>query len=112
MISINFVFSFTHATTKTGIYIKPATVPSDFVIPDLPKFMDRFTHVYKIINNLYVLKDTVCTWHEFLRAGLLDRNWKQSKIDECLFTKGDILLLLYVDDAIIISKNYLFNLPT
>ena len=51
--------AFPQAATKTDIYMKPPTVPSDFVIPDLPKFMDRFTHVYKIINNLYVLKDAV-----------------------------------------------------
>ena len=88
MRSINFVMAFPQDATKTDIYMKPPTVPSDFVIPDLPKFMDRFTHVSKIINNLYVLKDAGRTWHEFLRAGLLDRNWKQSKIDDCLFTKG------------------------
>ena len=56
--------------------MKPPTVPSDFVIPDLPKFVDRFNHVYKIIKNLYGLKDSGRTLHEFLQACLLDRNWK------------------------------------
>ena len=86
MISIDFIMALPQAATKTDIYMKPPTVPSDFVIPDLPKFMDRFTHVYELINNPYGLKDAGQTRHEFLRAGLLYRNWKQSNIDDCMFT--------------------------
>ena len=87
--------TFPQAATNNYIYMKPPTVPSNFVIPDLPTFMDRFTHVYKLIKNPYVLKDAGRTWNEFLRKGMLERNWKQSEIDDCLFTKGDILFLLY-----------------
>ena len=36
---------------------------------------------------------------------MLERNWKQSKIDDCPFTKGEILIFLYVDDAILVSKS-------
>ena len=79
MRSINFVMAFHQADTKTDIYMKPPTVPSDFVIPDLPKCMDRFTHVYKLIKNLYGLKYAGRTWHEFLRKGLLERNWKNQR---------------------------------
>ena len=67
--------------------------------------MDRFTHVYKLTKNLYGLKYAGRTWYEFLRKGLLERNWKQSEIDDCLLTKGEILLLIYVDDAIMVSKS-------
>ena len=105
MISIDFVIAFSQTATKTDIYMKSPTVPSDLLISDLPKFMDRFTHFYKIIKNLYGLKDAGRTWHEFLCAGLLDRNWKLSKIDYFLFTKGGVLVLLYVDCAILISKS-------
>ena len=105
MRSIDFVMAFPQAHTKTDIYMKPPTVPSNFVIPDLPKFMDRFTHVYKLIKKLYGLKDVGRTWHKFLHKGLLECNWKQSDIDDCLFTQRDILLLLYVDDAILVSKS-------
>ena len=92
--------AFPQAATKINIYTKPPIVPSYFVITDLPKFMDRFTHVYKLIKNLYCLKNAGRTWHKFPLAGLLDCNWKQSNIEDCLFTKGNIHFLLYVDDAI------------
>ena len=45
MRSIDFVMAFPQATTKTDLYMKPPTVPSDFAIPYLPKFMDKFTHI-------------------------------------------------------------------
>ena len=44
---------FPQDATKTYIYMKPPIVPSEFVIPDLPKFMDRFNHICKLIKNLY-----------------------------------------------------------
>ena len=37
--------------------------------------------------------------------GLKDRGWKQSNIDECLFVKNGMLLIVYVDDACIISPD-------
>ena len=35
----------------------------------------------------------------------MKRGWKQSTIDECLFVKDGLLLILYVDDACIISHD-------
>ena len=103
--SIDFVMAFPQADIKTDMYMRPPKVPHNFHIPDIPLFTDRFTKVYKLIKNLYGLKDASCTWNQHLIAGLLKRSWKQSTIDECLFTKPGILLVLYVDDACIISPS-------
>ena len=83
--------------------MSPPKVPYDFVIPDLPNKTDRMTKVYKLIKNLYGLKDASKTWFEFLRKGLEKRGWSRSQVDECLFTKNGIILVVYVDDAILIS---------
>ena len=40
-----------------------------------------------------------------LKKGLLDRNFKPSKIDPCVFFRDDCIVLCYVDDCIIISKS-------
>ena len=85
--------------------MKPPTVPSQFPIPELPDPYDRFTKVYKLIKNVYGLKDAGRTWNLHLCQGLLKRGWKQSSIDECLFMKKGILLILYVDDACLISPS-------
>jgi hypothetical protein len=86
MQSINFVLAFPQAPIKTDIYMKPPKVPQKFDIPDLPSFSDRFTKVYKLLKNLYGLKDAGRTWFEFLEKGLHKRGWKSSSIDGCLFT--------------------------
>ena len=87
------------ADIKTDIYMKPPTVPHNFVILDLPQLSDMFTHVYKLLKNLYGLKDADKTWNDYLKKGLLKRGWVQSNIDKCLYTKHGMLLILYVDDA-------------
>lgn len=105
MEAIDFVLAFPQAPIKTDIYMKPPKVPSDFRIPDLPNFADRFLYLYKLLKNLYGLKDAGKTWFDFLRVGLIERGWKQSDIDTCLFTKEGIILIVYVDDAILISPD-------
>ena len=70
MQSIDFVLAFPQAPVKTDIYMQPPKVPYDFTIPDLPSKHDRVTKVYKLIKNLYGLKDASKTWFDYLRNGL------------------------------------------
>ena len=35
-----------------------------------------------------------------LNQGLIDRDFKQSKVDPCVFFKGNLILVIYVDDVI------------
>jgi hypothetical protein len=103
MQSIDFVLAYPQAPIKTDIYMSPPRVPQNFAMPDLSTFTDRFTNVYKLLRNLYGLKDAGKTWFDFLKKGLVERGWKPSAIDGCLFTKDGIMLIVYVDDAILIS---------
>ena len=73
--SIDFVVTFPQADVKTDIYMRPPKVPSNFRIPDLPAFTDRFTHVYKLLKNLYGLKDAGRTWNHHIKDGVLKRGW-------------------------------------
>ena len=103
--SIDFVLAFPQALVQTDTFMLPPRVPDDFRILDLPSPEDRFSKVYKLLRNLYGLKDAGRTWYQFLLFGLERRGWKQSDIDSCLFTKGTTILILYVDDAILVSPN-------
>ena len=69
--SIDFVLAFPQADVKTDIYMKPPTVPMNFKISDLPLPGDRYINIYKLIKNLYGIKDVGRTWNEFLHAGLI-----------------------------------------
>ena len=103
--SIDFVLAYPQASIKTDIFMQPPKVPPNFIIPDLPKPSDRYFNVYKLIRNLYGLKDAGRTWNHHLRDGLIKRGWHQSKIDECVYVKHGLILILYVDDACIISPS-------
>jgi hypothetical protein len=105
MESIDFVLAYPQAPIKTDIFMTPPKVPLNFEIEDLPHREDRYTKVYKLLQNLYGLKDAGRTWGQFLHKGLIDRGWKQSNIDSCLYTKKGIILVLYVDDACLLSPD-------
>ena len=67
--------------------------------------LDARKHLIKLKKNLYGLKYAGLTWHEMIRAGLLDRGFIQSKVDPCLFIRGQVLLVLYVDDVAVFSPH-------
>ena len=106
MESIDFVLAYPQAPLRTDIYMQPPKVPPGFTIPDLPHLTDRFQKVYKLLKNLYGLKDAGRTWFKHLEKGLLQHGWKPSSLDSCLFTKGKVLLVVYVDDVILISPHH------
>ena len=76
MQSIDFVLAFPQAPVKTDIYTKPPKIPKDFEIPNLPDFTKRLIYVYKLTKNLYILKDAVNLWYDYLKNGLLKRGWR------------------------------------
>ena len=45
------------------------------------------------------------TWHEHIKSGLLSRGFHQSKVDPCLFIKGTVLLVLYVNNTALFSPD-------
>ena len=85
--------------------MRPPIVPTHFNIPAISLYTDRFTKVYEIIKNLHGLKDAgrICNHH--LRDSLVKCGWKQHLVNECLYIKQGLLLILYVDDACIISSS-------
>ena len=109
--SIDFVLAFPQAGIRTDIYMRPPTVPPDFIIPDLPSFFDKESNLFKLFKNIYVLKDASRTWNDHLTSGRLNRGWKQSRLSSYLFTKQNLIFILYIDGACIISlsKNAIQN---
>ena len=74
--------------------MQPPKVPFDLKIPDLPQLSDRFNKAYTLLKKSYGLKDAGRSWNHHLYASLLKRGWKQSTIDEFLFVKDGLLLIL------------------
>jgi hypothetical protein len=66
---------------------------------------DGDTHVLKLKKNIYGGRNSGLIWNEYLTKGLLSIGFIQSKVDECVFYRGNIIFLNYVDDGIFACSN-------
>jgi hypothetical protein len=62
-------------------------------------------HYLRLKQNLYGCKQAARNWFIHLTNGLLNLGFQQSKTDSCLFIRNDCILVVYVDDCLIISKD-------
>ena len=66
---------------------------------------DKNSHVLKLHKNIYGGKNSGRIWNEYLTKGLKEIGFTQSKIDECVFYRGNLIFLCYVDDGIFAGPN-------
>ena len=98
--SIDFILAFPQADLDVPVYMElpPGIIPTDEV--------DENRHKYCLAlkSNLYGLKQAGFNWFEKLKCGLQMRGFIPSQIDKCVFYRHDCIVVTYVDDCIIISK--------
>ena len=65
-------------------------------------------YVLKLKTNMYRLSDISLTQYKHCTKGLIDRGFKLSTIDLCLFYKDGLVIILYINNVCIfgISKQY------
>jgi hypothetical protein len=97
-VQIDFVLAYPQADVECDLYMK---IPKGFEIQG----GTRATHVLKLIKNLYGQKQAGRVWNKHLHAKLLELGWVQSQADECLYYKGSVLFVVYVDDGILVSPS-------
>ena len=61
------------------------------------------THVLKLLRNVYGQKQSGKVWADFLSENLFKIGFEWSKIYKCMFYRGNLLFLVYVDDGIFVS---------
>ena len=94
--SIDFVLAYPQADLKANIFMR---IPYGFTVDKPGKWLLRLE------KNIYGLKDAGRTWHHHLKQGLMDRGFIPSKVDPCVFYKGNLILVVYVDDVICFSPD-------
>ena len=97
---VDYVQAFPQAPLKEDVYMD---IPSGFYYGD--PLASKSKYVMRLKKNLYGLKQAAMNWYYKLRDGLIERGFKESKIDPCLFVKDDIICLIYVDDTIFFAKD-------
>ena len=76
----------------------------EVMVPDNDKD-NKGRYVLKLNKILYGLKQASHNCYNKLKQAMLDRDFKPSKIDPCIFMKSGVIMLVYVDNCIIISDS-------
>ena len=98
--SIDCVLVFPQADLDIDIWMQ---LPIGFQTIKVPNHSQLY--LLKLKKNLYGLKQASFNWYKKLQDGLKDRGFKSSKIDQCLYMKDGMVILVYVDYCIIVGKD-------
>ena len=67
--------------------------------------MTRKTNALKVICNVYRQKQAGHVWNKFMDKGMRDIGFTPSKFDPCLYYRGPVLFLVYIDDCIMFGPD-------
>ena len=96
---MDFVLAYPHA---------PAEVPLYMCFPKGYEFKDRIsedTHVLKLTKNIYGQNQAGRVWNKYLDEGLGKIGFKPSKMGPCLYFRGHIALLVYINNCIMFGPD-------
>ena len=77
--------------------------PQGYDSKHLPEGVTKGSHVLKLLRNIYSNKAAGRVWNKYLDKGLREAGFDPSKVDPCLYYKGGVILLVYVDDCILMG---------
>ena len=97
---VDYVNAYCQAALSEALFME---IPPRYRAND--KKISRQTHVLKLLMSLYGLRQTGKNWFLCLKASLLHRGFVQSQIDPCLFYSATVVIIVYVDDAILCGLN-------
>jgi hypothetical protein len=93
---IDYVLAFPQAPVEREIYME---IPKGFKLAEKYKHDD---YVLQIHRNIYGQKQAGRVWNKYLVDKLVNKvGFIQSKYDECVFYKGNVIYVLYTDDSIL-----------
>ena len=61
----------------------------------------RKTHALKLLCNVYGQKQAGRVWNKYMDLGMQEIGFKPSKFDPCLYYRGSVVFLVYIDDCIV-----------
>jgi hypothetical protein len=66
---------------------------------------DSKDYILLLLNNLYGQKQAGRVWNQYLVEKLLSVGFEQSLVDECIFYRGEVIFIVYVNDGIFLAKS-------
>ena len=103
-VQVDYTSAFCQASVKEDIYVSQ---PRGWKTLNLMGLAEPFKdgHVLKLNRSLYGLRQSPRNFFEHLKERLESIGFEQSKCDPCLFLKGEITCLVYVDDCLFFGRS-------
>jgi hypothetical protein len=95
---VDFVMAYPQAPIEEDIYLE---VPQGI---ETAKGRSK-DMVLKLLKNIYGQKQAGRVWNSYLVKKLASIGFHPSLIDDCVFFRGDVIFMVYVDDGIFIGDN-------
>jgi hypothetical protein len=97
---VDFVMVYPQAPIEMDIYMElPQVIQT--------KLGNSKEHFLKLEKNIYGQKQAGSMWNSFLEDKLMSIGFTTSLIDDCVFLRGDVIFMVYVDDGIFLGSNNL-----
>ena len=102
-VQVDYTSAFCQAPVKEDIFV---TLPRGWKTLNQMGVNAGFEedHVLKLRRSLYGLRQSPKNFYDHLKERLESIGFRQSKCDSCLFLKGDVTCLVYVDDCLFFSR--------
>ena len=91
---LDFVMAYPQAPAEMPLYMR---LPQGY----RRNGITRKTHVLKLLCNVYGQKQAGRVWNKYMDLGMREIGFKPSKFDPCLYYRGSVVFLVYIDDCII-----------
>jgi hypothetical protein len=92
---LNYVLAYPQAPVQQELYM---FLPKGFLIQGVDNSKDYVLHIQR---NIYRQKQAGQVWFQYLLKKLESVGFKQSKHDECVFFKDQMMYVLYTDNSIL-----------
>lgn len=95
---MDFILTYPQANIETDMYM------------ELPKGIEMAhgkgkIHVLKLLKNIHGQKQVGRVWNLYLKEHIIKIISISSSYDECLFFRGNVMFVVYVDDGIHVTKH-------
>ena len=96
---IDYFLALCQSPIGSDVYIH---LPEVFHVDDEDK---NEIYFLKLKKNLYETRQAAENWFDMLKTGLEDEGFGQNKVEPCLFVRNNYIVIFYVDDCCIFSKD-------
>ena len=91
---LDFVMAYPQAPAEMPLYMR---LPQGYK----RNWITKKTHTLKLLRNVNGQKQAGRMWNKFMDKGMREIGFKPSKFDPCLYYRGPVGFLVYIDDCIV-----------